>query len=383
MNKLSVRWLLMAGGGILAITLFVLTTKSTITANHASLKTSSPLAATNRDIDLGSSAGDKPAPDFKLLDQQGRLTTLTQFRGKVVVIGFVDPRCTDLCPLMTESMVEALHLLGPAAAQVQLLGISANPDATNVADVADYTRAHRMQGRWRFLTGSTTQLKRVWDSYHVYAATVDGDAEHDPIIILIGPQGRERRMYFTQMSYEGIAQQAQLMANDIASLLPGRPAVTREVSLQFIPPISPAKSAQLAAFGPDGNTIHFGTGHPHLVLFFADWLAEATNLPTKLAVLDRYAKMTQAQGQPSPVAVDERSTETSARASKQMLAQLVERLQTPIVEDTKGRLADGYNVQELPWFALTSDSGQILWHHAGWLSTDELGRQVRAALKRK
>lgn len=368
---------------MIAIVLFIFTAKSRITANHASLKTASNLAATNRDIDLGSSTGNTLAPDFKLLDQQGRLTTLKQFRGKVVVIGFVDPRCTDLCPLMTESMVGALDLLGPAAARVQLLGISANPEATNVTDVADYTRAHGMQGRWRFLTGTTAQLKQVWDSYHVYAATVDGDAEHDPIIILIGPDGRERRMFFTQMSYEGIAQQAQIMANDIASLLPDHPAISHEVSLQFIPPIGPTNSAQLAAFGSDGKTITFGTGHPHLVLFFADWLAEATNLPPKLAVLDRYAKVAQVQGLPSPVAIDERSTETSAGGSNQLLTQLADKMKTPVIEDTKGRLADGYNVQELPWFALTSASGQILWHHAGWLSADELEKQANAALKRK
>ncbi|MDE3068432.1 MAG: hypothetical protein KGJ60_12910 [Verrucomicrobiota bacterium] len=53
---------------------------------------------------------------------------------------------------------------------------------------------------------------------------------------------------------------------------------------------------------------------------------------------------------------------------------------TAIVEDIQGRLSDGYGVQDLPWFVLTSSSGRILWHHDGWLSSDALGQQVRAAL---
>ena len=67
------------------------------------------------------------APGFVLSDQQGRLTSLAQFRGKVVVLTFIDPECTQICPLTTRSMVEALKLLGPAAAsKVELLGVNIN-----------------------------------------------------------------------------------------------------------------------------------------------------------------------------------------------------------------------------------------------------------------
>jgi hypothetical protein len=35
--------------------------------------------------------------------------------------------------------------------------------------------------------------------------------------------------------------------------------------------------------------------------------------------------------------------------------------------DATGRLADGYGVQDQPWFVLTSASGKIVWSHDGWL----------------
>jgi len=379
MSLLRVRWLLLAGGGVVVALVFAVVS-ATITAERASLPGPSAVVVTNQDINPGSPAGDIPAPDFELRDQEGRLTSLAQFRGKVVVLAFVDSHCTTICPMMTGSMVEALRLLGPAAAQVQLLGINANPLATNIADVADYTRAHQMEGRWRFLTGSLPELERVWRGYHVYVAAIHNDIDHQPIVMLIDQRGRERTIYFTQLSYEGVAQQAQLLAEGIARLLPGHPAVRHEVSLQFIPPLEPTNVVQLPAYGPRGEMIFLGTGHPHLFLFFAGWLDEESNLPAKLAVLDSYAATARQQGWPMPVAIDELPTETSTTDARLLLTRLAATLHTPIVEDAQGRLGDGYGVQDLPWFVLTSPSGRILWHHDGWLSSDALGEQVRVAL---
>ena len=45
-------------------------------------------AMENPNLDLGSSLGNKPAPDFKLVNQFGQPMSLSQFRGKVVMLGF-------------------------------------------------------------------------------------------------------------------------------------------------------------------------------------------------------------------------------------------------------------------------------------------------------
>lgn len=334
----------------------------------------------NPDVDPGSSAGDMAAPGFVLRDQRGRLTSLKQFRGKVVVLAFIDSHCTTICPLTTESMVEALRLLGPAASQVQLLGINANPLATRIADVAGYTRAHQMQGRWRFLTGSLPQLERVWHGYHVYVAAVHNDIDHNPIVFLIGPRGHERTIYLTQMSYEGVAQQAQLLAEGIARLLPHHPPVRHEVSLRYLPPFKPTETVRLSAFGSHGPVVVFGPAHPCLLLFFAGWLREDVNLRARLDALNAYAATARRRGWPLPVAVNELPTEASPAAARKLLSGLSTTLHAPIVEDSDGRLADGYGVQGLPWFVLCSPSGRILWHHSGWLSPAALIHHVHAAL---
>lgn len=328
---------------------------------------------------LSLSKHEKVAPGFVLRDQRGRLTSLSQFRGKVVVLTFIDPYCREICPLTTESMVQALRLLGPAASQVQLLGIDANPLATRVTDVAAYTRAHGLQSRWRFLTGSPTQLKRVWASYHVYVAAIHGHIDHEAVVFVIGRHGHERAAYSTQMNYEGVPDQARLLATSIARLLPGHPTLSGAPQAE-LPPLTPDASMSLIASGPSGQTVNLGATHAHLLLFFAGWLREKANLPARLAALDRYGKIARRHGWPAPVAVNELPTETLPKASRRLVAQLAGALHTPIVEDTQGRLAKGYGVQGLPWFVLSSRTGRILWHHSGWLSAVALSRHVRAAL---
>lgn len=384
MNLFRARWLLFFTGCVLCIAALVIVVKMTNdVAAHDATEGPSDLAVSNADVDPGSPTGDVPAPGFTLRDQDGRATSLAQFRGKVVVLAFVDSHCTTICPLMTESMVHALDLLGPAAARVQLIGINANPDALAVSDVAAYTKAHQMEGRWRFLTGSIDQLYQVWRDYNVYVAAVKNDIDHDPVVYLIGPEGRERTVYFTAMSYKGVAQQAQVLADGIARLLPDHPSVRQEVSLKPLAALKPDQTVQLPVLGKHPRqTVALGGTHPHLFLFFAGWLQEGADVRTNLAVLDRYAGSADQQDWPTPVAIDELSTETSATNTEQMLSDMAATLKTPIVEDMRGRLADGYGVQDLPWYVLSSPSGKILWHHDGWLSSSALDQQVRAALAR-
>ncbi len=359
--------------------LFTLRKRSSV----AAARTTVAMAASNVDIDAGTSVDNAPAPNFQLTDQRGRETSLSQFRGKAVLIAFVDSQCTTICPLTTQSMVEALRILGPStAAHVQLLGINANPLALKVSDVASYTRAHDMQRKWRFLTGSLPQLKKVWHDYSVYVSAINNDIDHQPVMVLIDADGRERRVYMTQMSYEGVVPQAQVLANDIVKLLARPPrAAEEEVSLRYVQPLRPVADVKLAAVGDRQQEVAIGAGHPHLILFFASWLDQNSNLLAELKGLDRYAEMAQRKDWPLPVAVDELATEPSSARAHDILARLARSgIRTPAVEDTDGRLGDGYQVKDLPWYSLSSPDGRIIWSHDGWLSAAALGQQIAAAL---
>ena len=333
-------------------------------------------AAANQDLDPGTPLDGLAAPGFRLVNQFGQPMSLSQFRGKVVMLSFEDSECTTICPLTTLSMLEARDLLGAAGDQVQLLGIDANPKATAVSDVMAYSRAHSMVSQWDFLTGSPAQLRAVWKAYHVYVQIQAGQIDHTPALYVIGRRGREEKLYLTQMAYASVGQQAQILAQEAASLLPGHPRLASQRSLAYIGGLAPTARAVLPAV--TGGPVTLGPGRPRLLVFFATWLTETSDLRARLTALRQYARAARRDRLPRLVAVDEAATEPSPGAARAYLRQLGRPLGYPVALDTAGRLADGYGVQDQPWYVLTSASGKIVWKHDGWLSV----RAVEAAARR-
>jgi cytochrome oxidase Cu insertion factor (SCO1/SenC/PrrC family) len=334
-------------------------------------------AVANPALDPGSSAGGDPAPDFTLTGQYGRAVSLHSFRGKVVILAFTDSECTTVCPLTTQSMLAAKDLLGKAGDQVQLLGVDANPQATSVSDVLSYSQAHGMVNHWVFLTGSPAQLKKVWTAYHIAVQILQGQIDHTPAVYIIDARGREQKIYLTQMNYASITQAGEVMAQEVSSLLPGHPPLARTQSLAHIGGLSPVSRVQLPAL-PSGS-LTLGPGKARLTVFFATWLTETSDLTSELTGLNQYVQTAQADSLPGLVAVDEESSEPSLGAVSSYLAGLHGSLSYPVTLDETGQLADGYGVQDQPWFVLTSASGRILWKHDGWLPPDQLVTAVRSA----
>ena len=332
---------------------------------------SNSAAMANPDLDLGSPLDHRPAPDFRLQNQFGQPMSLSQFRGKVVMLGFEDSECTTVCPLTTQSMLLAKQLLGAAGDQVQLLGIDANPDATSVADVLAYSRAHGMVNQWDFLTGPPPQLKAVWARYHIAVQIEQGQIDHTPALFVIDQQGRERELYLTQMAYSSVGQSAQVLADELASLVPGHPRVASQQSLASIAVQGPATHLTLPSAEP-GGTVTLGPGQPRLVMFFATWLSEVSDLKAELTGANAYVTAARRGGLPQLVAVDETAVEPSVQAVRSYLHGLGTPLKYPVVLDASGRVADGYGVQDQPWFALVSASGRITWSHDGWLPPSAL-----------
>lgn len=334
-------------------------------------------AASNPDLDTGTSLGGVSAPQISLDNQFGQPMSLSQFHGKVVVLAFVDSQCTTVCPLTTVSMTQARELLGTAGDQVQLLGVDANPQATAVSDVMAYSQAHSMVNQWDFMTGSLPQLQAVWKAYHIYVQISAGQIDHTPALFVIDQHGREREIYLTSMAYASVTQEAQVLAQEISSLLPGHPRLARQSSLSYIDGIAPTSHATLNTI-PSGS-VTLGPGQPRLMVFFATWLSETSDLGTELTGLNSYAEAAQQSGLPPLVAVDEAVTEPSPGSVSAYLQHLGQPLSYPVALDSAGRIADGYGVQDQPWFALTNASGKIVWSHDGWLPVTALESAVRKA----
>jgi cytochrome c biogenesis protein CcmG/thiol:disulfide interchange protein DsbE len=280
-------------------------------------------------------------------------------------------------------MVQAKRLLGPAASQVALLGVDANPRATRISDVREYSVVHGLMNKWHFLTASPARLRRVWKAYGIAAEVEHGQIDHTTALFEIDPGGRLRKVYLTQMSYATVEQAGQLLAHEASRLLPGHPAVKAALSYKPIPGIRPSTQVTLPRSG--GGKVSLGPGpSPRLYLFFASWDSEVMNLASQLRRLNRYERTASGHKLPSLTAVDEGSVEPSPAALPRFMRTLRGPLSYPAAIDRSGRVADGYGVQDEPWLVLTSPSGRILWYTDvsvnGWPSLDALKGRIRAAL---
>jgi cytochrome oxidase Cu insertion factor (SCO1/SenC/PrrC family) len=351
----------------------------------SSTSAGSTAAEENPNLDLGTALGNKPAPAVKLVNQFGQPMSLSQFRGRVVLLSFEDSECTTVCPLTTQSMLLAKELLGKAGKSVQLLGVDANPDATKVSDVMAYSRVHGLVNQWDFLTGSLAQLKAVWKAYDIAVEIEAGQIDHTPALYVVDQQGNLQKVYLTQMAYSSVTQSAQVIADEVASLLPSHPKLSSLESLAAIPAQTPTATVTLPPAAPAAggagaatdDTVTLGPGKARLVIFFATWLSETSNLSAELTSLNAYVKDAASKHLPTLTAVDETVTEPSEATVTSYLHGLG-KLSYPVGLDETGRVADGYSVQDQPWISLVNAAGKITWQHDGWVPVATLEKVAAA-----
>src|SRR5438309_4618002 len=90
--------------------LLALATRHPVAANSASLQPGPPGPAP---------LTRQSAPPFTLVDQNGATVSLAAQKGRVVLLTFMDPVCTALCPVMGRD-IEAVELSLPNGAHPQL-----------------------------------------------------------------------------------------------------------------------------------------------------------------------------------------------------------------------------------------------------------------------
>jgi protein SCO1/2 len=104
-------------------------------------------------------------PDFTLTDQARRRVSLSSLAGKVVAVNFVYTRCAlpQFCLRMSNAFA-ALQKRFPAEAgrDLVLLTVTFDPERDTPEVLASYAAQWQADPvRWRFLTGSVTEVRRV------------------------------------------------------------------------------------------------------------------------------------------------------------------------------------------------------------------------------
>jgi protein SCO1/2 len=142
-----------------------------------------------------------PAYDFRLPDQNGRLVSLSSFRGKVVALTFLYTHCPDVCPLIAEQMRGVHEQLGDTAPHVAFLAVSVDPSGDTQPAIQEFLRQHRVDGMLTYLHGTYTQLRPVWTHYFVTSDAAGSTSAarsspavtqvgHSAIVYVIDPRGK-------------------------------------------------------------------------------------------------------------------------------------------------------------------------------------------------
>ncbi len=349
--------------------------------------------ANNASVDPGASLDARVAPNFTLTNQFGQSVALRDFRGKTVVLTFIDSKCDTVCPLTAIVLKNMTNDLGSYRHDVQLVAVNANPVATSVKAVYSWSAAHGMLREWQFLTGSSAALRQVWHKYSVASQVLNGSlVQHIPAVYVIDPEGRERWLYLNSSSVQApvISAQVQQLVAHVAPLLPGHPSTdtfTPARQLEYLPSgtgptASVARSFRLPAIVQSSTTgtlssTSLSVGHggqPVLLEFFATWCPDCQEEMPTLKRYSDYAKRHPAW--PSLVAVDLRQSEPSnAHVIGYMRAQ---HLNFPVALDSNGQVSALYGVTGIPTQVLVSGNGHTLWYHQGLISLSDLQREVQA-----
>lgn len=76
--------------------------------------------------------------NFSLVDHSGKIRTLADFKGKVVVIFFGYTQCPDVCPTTMIEMQGVMKLLGDQAKDIQVLFVTVDPERDSQEVLAQY-----------------------------------------------------------------------------------------------------------------------------------------------------------------------------------------------------------------------------------------------------
>jgi cytochrome oxidase Cu insertion factor (SCO1/SenC/PrrC family) len=147
-------------------------------------------------------AGKRRAPDFDLHDQTGAPISLRSIRGRPVILTFIDPRCTNLCPLEARVLSQAVQQL-PSTERPAIVAVSVNPWADSPGNFRRDARKWRLDPSWRWALGTKGALSRVWRAYsigvHVARISAPGltvhEVAHTEASYVIDSRGFERALF--------------------------------------------------------------------------------------------------------------------------------------------------------------------------------------------
>jgi len=158
----------------------------------------------------------RQAPDFSLEGSDGSVLSMSRFKGKVVLLGFGFTYCPSVCPTTLATLAQAHRKLGAAAAGVQVVYITVDPERDNAARMKEYLAA--FDPTFVGGTGTAERLAAVRKDYGVFAEKKgngkDYQVAHSSFTYLIDRSGSLRALMPYGQGPDDYAHDLRILLNE-------------------------------------------------------------------------------------------------------------------------------------------------------------------------
>ena len=161
---------------------------------------------------------------FTLKDQDGKVFTDADLRGKYSLVYFGYTFCPDMCPTGLQSMSRATEQLGADADKLNLVFITIDPARDTPAKLKEYVGP--FGAKIHALSGTPEQTAQVAKAYQIYYAKVESEdgpqnyeMDHSSLIYLMNPEGKFVASFPEEVD-------AKVLADSMHDALAGKPVAT-------------------------------------------------------------------------------------------------------------------------------------------------------------
>lgn len=155
-----------------------------------------------------------PSYNFTLKSADGDVT-LSDFRGKLVLLYFGYTFCPDICPGTLANVAQALREMGTKADDVQLIMVSLDPERDTPEKLKEYMG--HFYPSFIGITGEKEQIDEITSLYGVFYQKTDGsDAtgyliDHTATLMVLDREGYLKLVFPFGVTSEEIADDLKYM----------------------------------------------------------------------------------------------------------------------------------------------------------------------------